>query len=199
MASSLGNAVGVFGGLKKNREGRNMQKKAQRFIDDFEYSDLQNSFDGVAPSTLGAELQRDELARGLSTSVDALRSGGIRGVLGGLGRINMQNQYANRMVAADLDRQQKQIDFARAQDQSNIRAMEERRQAEELAGYGQMLNVGMQMKYGGIADIMNAGQAQGQTNQSIMSSIMGGMSGGMMGGGSQAPAPSVGYGTGMNF
>jgi len=139
----------------------------------------------------------------MATSIDALRSGGVRGLVGGIGRVNAQNQFANRQIGADLDRQQKTIDYARAQDQSVIRGMQERRQSEELAGYGQMLNIGTQMKYGAYADIMNAGQQQGQTNMAIMDRVMGGMSGGMgggmMGGGgqSQAPAPSVNYGGGM--
>lgn len=202
MAASLGNLVGAIGGAKKTREGKKMQKKAQGYIDNFEFDDLQNAYDGVSVSRLGADLQTEELSRNMATSVDALRRGGIRGVVGGLGQLNIQNQQANRQIGADLDRQNMSIQMAKAQDDAQIRAMQENRQTQELMGYGQMLNTGMQMKYGGYADMMNAGQAQGQTNQSIMSSVMGGftggMGGGMMGGGGgQSAAPTVQYGTGL--
>lgn len=205
MAASLGNAVGAIGGLKKGREGKLMQRAAQKKIDEFEFDELQNSYDGASVSTMGADLQKEQMSRNMATSVDALRSGGIRGVLGGLGQINAQNQFNTRQIGANLDQQQKAIDFARAGDQSQIRGMQENRQMQELQGYGQMLNTGMQMKYGAYADLMNAGQAQGQTNQSIMSSIMGGMTGGIGGGamggggGGQAPAPSTPYGQGFSF
>ena len=157
--SALG---GLFGGHRKAREGRRMRKKAQGFIDNFEWEELQNVYDSVGVSRLGADLQREELARTTATSVDALQRGGIRGVLGGLGRVGMQNQFANRQIGADLDRQRQTIDFAQAQDQGVIRGMTERRQSDELQGYGQMLNVGMQTQNQGITDMVNAGFAGAQ-------------------------------------
>ena len=159
MGKGLGEAV---------KEGREMQIKAEEFIENFEWEELQNSYDSIGVSSLGADLQREEMARNTATSVDALRSGGIRGVMGGLGRVQAQNQFGNRQIAADLDRQQKDINMARAQDQSKIRGMTERRQEQELLGYGQMLNMGTHLKYKGKTDIMNAVQAAGQTSVEIM-------------------------------
>lgn len=202
MAASLGNAVGAVGGISKYYEGRRMQKEAQKFIDSFEWQELKNSFEGVSPSTAGADFQREEMARMTSSSVDALQQGGTRALVGGLGRTEAQNTAMSRQIGVDLDQQQQQIDFARAQEEANIRAMTEQRQANELAGYGQMLSTGMNMKYGGYADMMNAGQAQGQTNMAIMNSIMGGMTGGGMGGGGSQQSPvtsQYGGGMGSNF
>lgn len=185
MAASLGNAIGAVGGFKKAKEGGKMARRAQKAIDEFEYSDLMNPYDEVGVSRLGTDLQRDQLSRNMATSVDALRSGGIRGVLGGIGQINSVNNQANRQIAADLDQQRLGIDMARAQDQSVIRGMQENREFNELQGYGQMLNVGMQMKYGGYADLANAGRAQGETNIELFNTFkgfFGGGGGGMMGG-----------------
>jgi len=180
-----------------------MQREAQKSIDNFQWQDLQNPYDEIGVSTLGADLQREESGRATASTLQALQSAGTRALGVGAGRLMQNSNNMNRQIAADLDMQRKNIDFAKAGQAVNNQNIIEGRQANEIQGYGQMLNVGMQMKYGGAADMMNAGQAQGQTNQSIMSSVMGGgMGGGMMGGGggggSQAPAPSVGYGNGMS-
>lgn len=162
MASSLGNAIGAVGGYSKWREGRKMQKSAQNAIDNFEWEDLQNPYKDLQVSTMGADLQREELGRATATSVDALRNAGTRGLGVGIGRVMAASNNANRTIAADLDNQKKNIDFAAAGDDANIRNMIEKRQGEELQGYGQMLTTGMNMKYGGISDMMNATMSQGQ-------------------------------------
>ena len=166
LAMGIGTGIsaigGLIGGAKKAKEGRRMQKKAQSFIDDFEWQDLQNPYDGIGVSTLGADLQREEMAKNMATSVHALQSGGIRGVMGGLGKLNSQAQYTNRQIGSDLDRQRQSLEMARANDEANQRAMVENRQAQELQGYGQMLNVGINTRYGGITDMVNAGVLAGQ-------------------------------------
>lgn len=197
MSASLGNAVGAAGGIGKYFEGRKMQKKAQSYIDSFEWKELKNAYENQQVSTLGADYQREELARMSGTSVDALRQSGTRGIVGGLGRVEQQNRDLNRQIATDLDQQQQQINWAISQDNTQLRTMNEKRQTDELQGYGQMLNTGMNMKYGGIADMMNAGQAQEQTNMAIMDRIMGGMTGMGGGGGSQSPITAQ-YGGGLN-
>jgi hypothetical protein len=59
----------------------------------------------------------------------------------------------NQGIAADLDRQTQQRNMAYAQDNARIRQMQEQREREDLAGLGQMANVGRQDKYGGIQDV----------------------------------------------
>lgn len=147
--------IGAAGGIAKFFEGRKMQQKANAFIENFEWQDLKNSFEDVQVSTLGSDLRREEAGRTTATSVDAVRSGGQRSIIGGLGRVQAQNNLVNKEIAANLDEQQKRLDYAAAQDDQQIRAMTEQRQAQELQGYGQMANVGMNMKYGGIADMLN--------------------------------------------
>lgn len=194
MAASLGNAVGGVGGAMKYFEGRKKQKRGEAFLDNFQWRGLENPYESLQVSTLGADLQREEASRNTSTVVGAIREGGSRAIMGSMGKVQAHNNMVNRGIGANLDQQQKAIDFAAANDDVLTRGMEEKRQTDELQGYGQMASIGMQMKYAGIADMMNSGQAQGQTNQSIMSSVMGGMSGGMGGGGGEAPAPSAQYG-----
>lgn len=162
IATAAQGALGLVGGATKFFEGRKMQREAQKKIDAFEWNDLENVHKNQQVSTLGSDLLREENARVTATTTDALRGGGNRAIVGGLGKVVAQSNTVNREAAADLDKQQKQIDFAKAQDDVRIREMIEKRQSDELQGYGQMLNVGMGMKYSGIGDAINAVGVVGQ-------------------------------------
>lgn len=173
MAASAGNAVGTIAGFKKSAEGKRMQKLAQSKIDSFEWQELSNPYKNLQVSTAGADLRREEAARNTATSVDAIRSGGTRSIAANLGKVQAQNNLTNADIAANLDEQQKSIDMMAAQDEAAIRGMNEVRQANELAGYGQMMNVGMGMKYQGLGDVQATGQAQSQHNLEIMEMVKG--------------------------
>jgi len=116
--------------------GISRKRKAKRALENFRRQELQNVTKDMRVSTLGAELQAREQARRFSTSVDALRSGGVRGVVGGLGRQEMVQQMGTQRIAADLDRQQINIDRMRAMDEARIRGMQERRETGAIRGLG---------------------------------------------------------------
>ena len=152
MASAIGGAIGGFGKIK---EGKRMQRAGQQGIDNFEWQDLSNPYKELSISTAGAEMRADEAARAAATGVEALRGGGQRALVGGLGRVQAQNNLVNRDIAANLDEQQKAIDMSAAGQDVNIQAMKEKRQADELAGYGNMIDVGMDMRQSGVGDIVS--------------------------------------------
>lgn len=178
MAASIGNAVGTVGGIKKASEGKKMQKKAQQFIDNFQWQELTNPFADLDVSTLGADLRKEEAGRMGATAMDSLGKAGARAIGVGAGRVNAENNNVTREIAANLDEQQKAIDMKTADYETVIQNMIESRQANELAGYGQMLNVGMAMKYQGMTDVMNAGNAQSEHNMDIFNTFGGAMGGG---------------------
>lgn len=190
MSQTIGTIVANVGQNKMRREGRRMQSKAQEAIDNFEYQGLDRT-----PSTLGADLIKEELGRSNATMIDALRQGGSRAVLGGFKPIQENTNNVLRGVAANLDEQQKQID-------ASNEMLTERRQAEQLAGYGQMLNVGMGMKYKAYSDFYATAAAQSQHIMDLWSTFGGGMgsssgfggAGGSSGGGA---ASASSYNSGM--
>jgi len=106
---------------------------------------------------LGADLQREEQARLASTQVGALQGAGVRGLIGGLGRVEAGNQMVNREIGAGLDMQQKQIDQMRAQDEANIRGMQEQREVSDIAGLSSQYNAGNAMMWQGIGGIAQSG------------------------------------------
>jgi hypothetical protein len=158
--------AGLIGGVSNFFEGRSQRKKAESFINNFKWQDLQNPYKNLQVSTLGADFQREQANIAQATAINAMQMGGNRG-LANIGRIVAGANDLNRSIAANLDQQQKQIDYATAQDETQIRSMVERRQAEELAGYGRMLGQGQQMQQQGMADIVNATGALGQSVQGI--------------------------------
>lgn len=179
-ATAISGGIGSIAGGAKFFERRRMQKKAQSAIDAFQYQKLDNAYDDVTVSTLGSDLQREEMARSNAMHTQALQKAGTRGLIGGLGRLQSRTNQMSQQIGANLDQQQKQIDFARAQDETRIQGMTERRQAEELAGLGQQLSTGMNTKYQSVGDVINGinvmGQAGQQSKQELMSLF--GMSGG---------------------
>lgn len=178
IAAGASAALGVAGGAINFFEGRKRMKAAEAALSAFEYQDLTNVHEGRQVSTMGADLQKEENARFTSTAVDSLRNAGTRGLIGGLGRIQQQNNLLSRQIGANLDEQKFSIDSDIAQDNVRIRQMQEQRDQQELAGIGQELNSGREQKFTGIGQMLNS--AQGGL------SALGGAGGGVPEGGFQS-------------
>ena len=148
----IGGLTGVIGGFGKRAEGRRMQRLAEQAIRDFEWQELTNPYKNLSISTAGADFRRDEAARASATATRAAMGGGARGIAA-LGNVVAATNDVNRDIAANLDEQQRSIDMMAAKDETRIQAMTETRQANELAGYGQMMNIGMGIKHQGVANI----------------------------------------------
>jgi len=124
----------VAGGLAlaKGISGAVQASKARKALENFQRQELKNITEGMRVSTLEAEQNTQEAQRRFDTSVDALRSAGVRGVVGGLGRQEMLAQDVQQKISADLDRQQREIEMMRAQDEARIRAMQEERDTFDI-------------------------------------------------------------------
>lgn len=145
--------------------GASRSRKAKRAMKEFEANrqDLtEGAADQLRVSTMAAELQSQEASRRFSTSVDALRSGGVRGVVGGLARVEAQEQLATRRIAADLDRQEAQIRQMKFQEEQSLRQMRESREAQQMGMIAAERQQGQQMMMAGI----------GQVAQSAMTGLM---------------------------
>lgn len=158
IATGLAIAAGVSAaaGAAKAIDGGVRASKARKALDKFQRQELRNVTEGMRVSTLGAELQTQEAQRRFATSVDALRSGGVRGVVGGLGQQEQFQQRQQQQIAAGLDQQQRQIEMMRAQDEANIRSMTEEREAFD---YQQLVGeraAGRQALMSGITDFAGA-------------------------------------------
>lgn len=173
MASAIGGAIG---GFKKIKEGKAMQRAGQAGFDAFEWEDLTNPYKNLQISTAGAEMRADQANSATANITEAVRAGGTRAIVGSAGRIQANNNLVSRDIAANLDEQQKNIDMKAAADDAQIRNMTEKRQSDELAGYGNMMDVGMDMRHQGFGDLVALG---GAIDNVAMMAATGGFSGGM--------------------
>jgi hypothetical protein len=169
VATAISGGLGVVGGLAQTLQGARQEKEASRALANYERQQLTNVANNLEVSTLGADIQREEQSRLASSQIDALRGGGTRALLGGLGRVEAGNQAVNRQIAADIDMQQKQIQQQQAEDEARIRAMRENRENADVAALSSQVQAGRQDMWGGIGNMVRGvgmtGQAIGQMGQ----------------------------------
>jgi hypothetical protein len=151
--------VGLLGSGYQAIKGAKDAKDAKRALENYDRQELSNIAEGLQVSTLGADLQREEQARLAATQVGTLQGAGARGVIGGLGRVEAGSQQMNRQIGAELDAQQKEIDRMRAQDEANIRGMQEQREQQDIAALSSQYNAGNQMMFQGIGGMAQSGMA----------------------------------------
>lgn len=157
MAAVTGAIIGgvsALGGAYQAIQGARQARDAQDALNALPIPDLQNAYAGQQVSQLGANLQREEGARDFATNVDALRTGGVRGIIGGLGQVNAQRNLQNRQIGASLDEQQKQINMSIAEDDARIRAMKEQRYQGDIAALSSQYSAGEASKMQGIHGAM---------------------------------------------
>ena len=160
--AAIGLGISAIGSLAQVISGESRRVKAKRALESFQRQELKNITQGLRVSTLGAELQTQEAQRRFATSVDALRSGGVRGVVGGLGQQEMLQQSQQQQISADLDRQQMQIEQMAAQDEARIRQMIESRESSQIAGLGSEMAAGSRSVQAGLGGLASTGVAAGQ-------------------------------------
>lgn len=137
-------AVGTTMSVIEKSKAEKQKKKIANEIANQKGNDLNNIADGLQVSTRSADLQREETARQSATSLDALSGAGTRALGVGVGRIAAVNADTNARIGADLDEQQKNIDFFRAQDKGNIRLTKEQRANANLAALSSQYNAASQ-------------------------------------------------------
>lgn len=166
MAAITSAAIAVAGGAYQAISSAKQASEAKSALENLKIPEPTNIAEGLQVSTMGADLQREELGRQFSTGVDALRSGGIRGIVGGLSGLNAQQNVANRQIGADLDMQQKQIDQIRAQDEARIQGVKEQRYQADVAALSSQYNAGKEGVMQGVSGALTGVATGAQMMQS---------------------------------
>lgn len=136
------------------------KKAAAEAINSQRAPELTNSGENLRVSTLGSDLERQDQQQLAANQTQAAQEAGTRGVIGSVGKIAAGNQAVNSKIAAGLDEQQKNIDFYKAQDQSNIRGMNEQRFKDKLAALSSQYNSAKDSQQQNIGNAISAtGQA----------------------------------------
>jgi len=154
IASAITGGLSAGMGLYQTITGAQEKRNAQKALENYKRQELENVAKDLQVSTLGADRQLAEQSRLASTQIGALQGGGSRTLLGGLGRVEAGNQAVNDQITADLDQQQKQIDQMVAQDNANIRNMQENRENADINALSSQYQAGKQDMNMGLGNIV---------------------------------------------
>jgi len=150
-------AIGAAGGISKMIGGGKQKRAAKRAIRQFKRQELKNINEGRGIATRGAEAALEANARQAATAMETLASGGIRGVVGGVGAVQEQTNKVAQQVGAGIEQQEVALERDFAQDEARIRAIKEQRDNQELNQMYAQLNAGQQNQASGLGDIAQAG------------------------------------------
>lgn len=115
----------------KSEKDKNEAEKAAR---ELKRQELENPYENIQISTLKSEQQTDANLSNAATSVDALRRGGTREVLGGIPKINENSILLQNQISQDLEAQNRERQMLIARGEENIRAIRENREIGALQG-----------------------------------------------------------------
>lgn len=137
--------------------GNKLTRDAKKAIDEYRRQDLLNPYERLQVSTLGADRQREDLARSMATGINQLAMGGSRSIMGGLANMLEQQRQQEAQIAANLDQQSQVINQAKAQGDAMVQNMQEQRELQDLQGLGNMWNTGRQETASGINNLVQTG------------------------------------------
>lgn len=134
-------------------QGMKDKKKAENELNNYERQALTNAFENVKISTVGTDLMREESQRNSADLVDASRNAGIRGILGGIPKIQSNANAVNRQIQADLDNQVIKKEYAIAGDETALRNIKEDRDNANIAALSSQIQKGEADMWNGISGV----------------------------------------------
>ena len=134
-SSALSAGTGLAGYLSQGKQA----KKYQELIENNERQKLVNPFEGLQVSTLGADRQREDLNRTMTTYGNLASLSGTRGIASLLPNLTQTQNDQTAKIAANLDEQEKQRQQLIAQGDAQVQSMQENREFNDLQGLGNAL------------------------------------------------------------
>lgn len=166
-------AVSLGVSVYQTVDAKKKQKEAEKAAEEYDRQKLSNPYENLQVSTRGSDLQQENINTQVSTTVDALRSGGSRTILGGIPTLYDNVIKSNQQVAASLDQQENQNQQLEAQGNAMVQNMQERREENDLIGIGNAINTARQDYNNGLTNVVQSGfalaSAGGELNSSIQS------------------------------
>lgn len=150
-------AVGLGLSVYQTVDAKKKQKEAEKAAEEYERQQLKNPYEDLQVSTLGAELQQQNLNNQVGTAVDTLRAGGTRAILGGLPTIYDSVIQSNNQIAAGLDQQANQNEQLAAQGSAMVQNMTDQRERDDLLGIGNAINTYRQEYNQGLSNTIKSG------------------------------------------
>ena len=156
--------IGLYQSIQEGKR----RKQMEDYLANYQRQELANPMEGLQVSTLGADRQREDLARSLSTVANQAAQGGSRAIASITPQATQQLMDNEAKIMADLDQQYRQNQQLIAQGAAQVQAMQENREQNDLLGIGNAINVASQ----------NQNNAMTQAAQGLMGLGLMGASGG---------------------
>ena len=134
-SAALSAGTGLAGYLSQGKQARQYQEQIQNY----ERQKLVNPFAGLQVSTLGADRQREDLNRTMTTYGNLASLSGTRGIASLLPNLTQTQNDQTAKIAANLDEQEKQRQQLIAQGDAQVQSMQENREQNDLLGLGNAL------------------------------------------------------------
>ena len=131
----LGAGTGIAGAISQGKQAKNYQKQ----IENYQRQTLVNPYAGLQVSTLGADRQREDLNRTMTTYGNLASLSGTRGIASLLPNLTQTQNDQTAKIAANLDEQEKQRQQLIAQGDAQVQAITEDRERNDLLGLGNAL------------------------------------------------------------
>lgn len=161
-ATAIGLGISAAGAAAQAISGASRARKAKKALENYKRQDLKNAASGLRVSTLGAEMKTLAAQRQAKGTIEALRGGGVRGLVGGAANLAAGQQQVQQQISADLDRQQMNIQQMQMQEEQNIRGMQERRENQDIQGLGAEMAAGRAQVQQGITGLAGAAAGAAQ-------------------------------------
>ena len=131
-SAALSAGTGIAGAISQGKQAKNYQKQ----MENYQRQTLVNPYAGLQVSTLGADRQREDLNRTMTTYGNLASLSGTRGIASLLPNLTQTQNDQTAKIAANLDEQEKQRQQLIAQGDAQVQAMQENREQNDLLGLG---------------------------------------------------------------
>jgi hypothetical protein len=148
----LGFAKGAFDTISASKR----EKERQAELDAYQRQELTNAYKNMQISTIGSDAMLEESSRNIATAMNTIGNAGTRAIIGATPKLVAEQNNVNRNIQKELDDQVIRRNYAIAQDDANIRGMQEQREYNDLAGLGNAIDVARQDKNMGMNTMFNA-------------------------------------------
>ena len=132
-SAAISAGPGIAGAISQGKQAKNYQKQ----IENYQRQKLVNPYADLQVSTLGADRQREDLARAMTTYGNLAAMSGTRGIASLLPNLTQTQNDQTAKIAANLDEQEKQRQQLIAQGKMQVQGMTEQRENNDLQGSGQ--------------------------------------------------------------
>ena len=153
-AVAIPTAISGVASIGQMISGNKAAKKTQEAIDNYKRQELTNPYESLQVSTMGADRQREDLARSISTMANNSVMGGSRAILGLAPQMLAQQKQQEAQIMANLDEQEKQRQQMVARGNEMVQNMQENREQNDLMGLGNALNTARQERMNGVNGLM---------------------------------------------